>query len=151
MPRNATPTILVAPPELSPSQITALAALLAGSAITVAAEQAAVSRETVHRWLREPVFAAAYNRQRRDLWEATETRLLRLADRATTVVERALDQDGDVKAALALLKGLGLLAGSTPARGPDTPESVEDEQIKERIAVGDRALNRRLAGLGAGD
>jgi hypothetical protein len=151
MPRNATPAIPVTPPELSPSQLTALAALLTGSSVSVAAEQAAVSRETVHRWLREPVFAAAYNRQRRDLWEATETRLLRLADRATTVVERALDQDGDVKAALALLKGLGLLAGSTPARGPDTPESVEDEQIKERIAVGDRALNRMLAGLGAGD
>jgi hypothetical protein len=150
MPRNATPTILVAPPELSPSQLTALAALLAGSSITVAAEQAAVGRETVHRWLREPVFAATYNRQRRDLWEATETRLLRLADRATTVVERALDQDGDVKAALALLKGLGLLAGSAPAMGPDTPESVEDEQVAARLKVGDRTLNRVLAGLGDG-
>jgi hypothetical protein len=117
MPRHATPATggaLAAPVELSPSQLAALGALLAGSSVTAAAEQAAVSRETLHRWLREPAFAAAYKRQHRDLWEATETRLLRLAERATTIVERAIDQDGDVKAALAVLKGLGLLAGSAP-------------------------------------
>jgi hypothetical protein len=142
MPRNATPA------ALTPAQESALAALLSGASVTAAAGVAQVDRTTVHRWLREPVFQAAYNAGRADLLEATTGRLLALADRATALVESAIDDVGDVKVALAVLKGLGVLSGSTPVIGPTDAQGVEDAQVAAQLAVGDRALNRLLASVG---
>lgn len=146
MRRNATLARPTAPADLTPAQLAALGALLAGQSVTAAAGAASVDRATLYRWLKDPAFAATYNHGRADLWAATENRLLSLADRATAVVESAIDNVGDVKVALAVLRGLGLLGGSPPVFGPDTAVGVEDEQVAARLKVGDRALNRALAG-----
>jgi hypothetical protein len=122
MRRNATPAA-----DLTPSQEKALAALLAGKSVTDAATVGEVDRTTVHRWLKDDfAFQAALNRGRRDLREAMQARLMGLAEKAAECVERSITE-GDGKAALALLKGLGLLPGELPKIGSDDPADLEDK------------------------
>ena len=135
--------------KLSPSQIRALEALLAGDTVTATAKHAGVSRETVHRWWREDFeFQAAYNRARRELLETMQCRLLALADQATETVTKAIKQ-GDTKAALTLLKGLGLLPG-TPARiGTDDAHVLrQDSEIAKKEARRARKERELFANLG---
>jgi len=114
-PRNATPD-----ESLTPTQDLAIAALLAGKTITAAGE-ASVDRGTVHRWLKEDfAFQAALNRGQRELRCVAYGRLERLAEKAVDTLERALDK-GDAKAALGIVKGLGILAPSSIGSG-DAPE-----------------------------
>ena len=100
---------------LSPAQEMALAALLAGQKVTDAAMAAGVHRATIHHWLKDsdrPAFRRALDRGRRELRRAARARLLALANKATDCLEVAFTE-GDGKAALALLKGLGLLRGQS--------------------------------------
>ena len=103
--------------DLNPKQTRALQHLLAGATIQNAAQGAGVDRSTVHRWLREDwSFQAAYNRVRRELRHEVEARLSQLASVALETVADAVES-GDVRAALAVLKGLGALSGAAPALG----------------------------------
>jgi hypothetical protein len=52
-------------PELEPKQEIALTALMGDPNIKRAAEAAGVGERTLHRWLDEPVFIAAYRKARR--------------------------------------------------------------------------------------
>ena len=71
-----------------------------------------MDRVTVHRWLREDfAFQAAWNRDRRELRRAAYNRLERPAAKAANGLEKAID-GGDVKAALEIVKGMGILAPS---------------------------------------
>ena len=113
--------------ELTIPQTKALGALLAGGTVTRAAERAAVDRTTVHRWLREDWdFQAALNRGRSELQSAVEARLLLVAEQAAETVAHAV-QGGDLRAAIAVLKGLGLLAGYPPEIGDDDPDRLREE------------------------
>jgi hypothetical protein len=96
---------------LSPAQQKAVTALLGGRTVTAAAKAANVDRTTIYRWLRDPydpAFRNALDQGRQELQAALKTRLLGLANNATDCLEGAM-KAGDSKAALALLKGLGLL------------------------------------------
>lgn len=128
-------------PDLPPQQAQALAALLGGATITSAAEAAGVDRTTLHRWLREDFsFQAAYNGLRCDLRREIEARLDNVANAALGTVSAAVDA-GDVRAALAVLRGTGVFAGSCPSIGPDDPAEVEEET---ELAARERASNRLL-------
>jgi hypothetical protein len=82
MQRNATEA-RDEPSKLSPIKQQALAALLAGSTVTAAADAEGVDRTTVHRWLRSDCdIQAAMNRARRELRDATASRLYDAAQRA---------------------------------------------------------------------
>ena len=114
--------------ELPDEQQAALTALLSGQTVTAAAAAVGVARTTLHRWLREDeAFAAAYNGRRAELRDAAHARLLGLADKALAALERALDE-GDTRAAAAVLRGLGLLSGAPLAIGGDTPEGVRRDR-----------------------
>ena len=82
---------------------------------------------TVHRWLREDfAFQAAWNRDRQELHRGTFARLERLAAKAADCLEKAID-GGDVKAALMVVKGMGILARerwavATPGNWPPKPK-----------------------------
>ena len=105
----------------------ALAQLLLGKNVTEAAKAAKVDRTTVHRWLKTDFeFQAAFNRGRQELQDALQARLLQLAERAIETIEEAV-AEGDVRAALAVLKGLGLLDGRPLPLNSDDPADLERE------------------------
>lgn len=114
-----------------------MGALLSGSSVTEAAHAAGVDRTTVHRWLRDdPVFQAAYNGARRALQRELALRLEQMAAAAERVSEAI--QAGDIRASLAVLRGLGLLAGDRPHIGPENPDEVTadaDLFRRERAAI----------------
>ena len=134
MPQNTTPE------KLTAQQAGVLERLLAGDTVTAAAKAGKVDRSTVHRWLREdPEFQAAYNQRRRELQEAYAARMLSLADHAIASVEHAIT-NGDVRASMKLLDGLGLL--SPPEIGPEEVEAIQlaqSQQQNERVLAQMRA------------
>ncbi len=122
--------------ELTPQQEVVLAALLTGKTVTTAAGEAGIARQTVHRWLASDAdFIAAHNRGRRELANAHAVRLLALCGGALDVLEGAI-QGGDVKAALAVLKGAGVFAGDAARiEGSDKPDEVRDEEQRRVKAL----------------
>jgi hypothetical protein len=127
---------------LSKTQLSALEALLTGSTVTHAASEAGVARTTVHRWLRDDwVFKSELNRERREIRDAIRSQLLRAAESAVRSVSRAIDE-GDLRAAMDVLKGLGLLGSRIQIEiGEDDPEALEEEA---RIAEGEAESERKL-------
>ena len=122
---------------LTPQQIAALERLLAGETVTATAEAVGIDRSTLHRWLREDyVFQARLNQAKRELADATRARLLRVADKAAEAVGNAVDQ-GNLNAALAVLKGLGALSGMAVTPGPEDPEVLRKwaEQAQEEAEL----------------
>jgi hypothetical protein len=114
---------------LSGAQETALAALPAGGTFVKAAAEAGVSRVTVYRWVRDdPHFQAAYTAWQQEAAESARARLVKLADKAVDVVERALDRD-DEKVALKVLRGVGALR---KGRKASTRPEVLDLKIQLR-------------------
>jgi hypothetical protein len=128
-------------PALPAQQEQAIAALLTGATVTVAARRAGVARQTVHRWLSDdPAFIAEYNLARREMAEAVGQALRLLAAQAVTVLKRTLTSSKTpaavkVRAAVEVLK--------MTAAPPDGPTDVEDA----RIEVNRRVQKRKMAGL----
>ena len=90
-----------------------------------------VARETVTRWRNDnPHFAAELNKQRQLIWEASHDRLRSLAGKAVDTIEAGLDA-GDTKAAVEVLKAVGLYGQVQPPGGPVDAELVMWEQVKE--------------------
>ncbi len=112
------------PQNLTPSQEAALLSLLTGSTITAASKSAGVSRDTVHRWIRDDApFQAEYNRRRNEIRESVCQSLERLAEKAVGIVAAQIEA-GDPNAALSVLKGLGFLRGRPPAGRPELVDEV---------------------------
>jgi transcriptional regulator of acetoin/glycerol metabolism len=133
--------------DLKPGQTIALESLFTGMTVTRAAKAAGVDRTTVHRWLREDwAFQAAYNSAQRDLRREMETRLPHLAEAALETVHAAVNQ-GDVRAALAVLKGLGALPGSVTRIGAEDPAELSEEHEAAVQQNQTRRTLRRLTSL----
>jgi hypothetical protein len=132
---------------LTGQQLRVIEELVGGASIVTASRAASVDRTTVHRWLRKDYrFRAALNSLHRTFYESTRARLHRLVDDAVEVVAQQL-QRGDLRAALAVLRGTGVLTNDAPRFGPDDPREVRDDDI---IAKGQRASregDRFAAGL----
>ena len=123
MSRNATP----ADTPLRPDQLTVLELLIAGESITNAAKQAGISRESIHRWLRDDFeFQAAFNQMKRDLQEAVGAHILATSRRAAEAVDQAVAA-GDVRAALQVLRGTGMLSGDRTRVGSEDPTHLKDD------------------------
>ena len=108
------------------------------------AEKVGVDRTTVHRWLREDFeFRATLNRGKRQLLDAIDSRLLALGEGAAEVVAQAVDQ-GNVRVAMEILKGLGNLSGKRATVESDDPEELrkhgEIEQKERDSALRTREL-----------
>ncbi len=106
-------------------------AMLSGETVTAAAKTAKVNRTTVHRWLNDPDFQAALNSYRSELRDTQHHRLARLASKAIDVAEQALE-DGDLRTALAVLRGIGLLPGQAPPTGPTNADQIRYDQAEEK-------------------
>ena len=111
--------------QLKPSQLVAMEQLLGGATITDAAAAAGVGRATLHRWLTHDYeFRGRYNGQRQQQYQRIVRRLIAMSDQAASCVEAALTS-GDVKTALAVLRGVGILDGRTPRFGDDSAARLE--------------------------
>ncbi len=134
--------------SLTPQQQHAVELLMAGLTVSAVAEAVGVSRETVHRWRRQDrSFVAAMNRARRDAHEATMARLLSVWSKAADNLAAAVEQ-GDLKASLAVLRGIGMLEGEAPSIGSDDPEVLAENA--EQAAVQTRTfreMSRMLVGM----
>ena len=90
-----------------------------------------VARETVTRWGNaNPHFAAQLNRQRRLIWGNSHDRLRALASKAVDTLDAAL-QNGDARAAVEVLKAVGLYGQVQPPSGPEDAELVLWAEARE--------------------
>lgn len=107
--------------------------LLCGYSITAAA--VGLGRRTVHRWLATDFeLVAELNSRRRELREEVEAKLLALGSAATSTIAEALAK-GDVRAALAVLRGIGVLPGGAMPREECDPDELRrraDDRREER-------------------
>jgi hypothetical protein len=128
--------------ELPPAQIAALDALLSGKTAGDAAAAAGISRSTLYNWLGKDFrFQAALNRGRRDLRQALACRADQLASEAAECIARAV-RDGDVKAALEIVKRANIFAASKI--GSDNEAVLRHEEEKRQVdREADLALSRR--------
>lgn len=126
---------------LSASQETAVLALASGATQVEAAERAGVARETVCRWLQDDAeFAAALNRARKEIWDASIDRLRLLALKSTEVLANLLESDDPrirLVAAQTALKAAGLEGLPAPLGQTD----AADIRRTKRKAAQQQGLN----------
>lgn len=121
--------------KLSVEQLNAIDVLVLGKTDEETATLVGVSRETVNRWRNtNPHFAAELNRQRKESWGVNRHRLQALATKAVDAIESALD-GGDSKAAVEVLKIVGIYGGLEPPSGPVDAELVMMESAKQWAAM----------------
>ena len=121
--------------SLTPQQLQALDLLLSGLTVTAVATAVGVSRETVHRWLRDDCgFIVAMNRGKRELHDAAQSRLQSVWWKAADNLARAVDA-GNLQASLVVLRGLGELSGSCPHLDTDDPQRLRDDKARRERAV----------------
>jgi hypothetical protein len=95
----------------------------------------------MYAWLEEGrALGAAYAQWKASIAETSRTRLLMIGEAATVHIARAVKR-GDVKAALAVAKGMGLLA--PPAVGP----SIHEVTARKREAEAAKAEAEREEGV----
>jgi hypothetical protein len=140
---------------LGDEQQVAFAALRAGRSFAQAAEEADVNRTTIYRWVHgDPRFRAAYNAWKREMAESAHVRMLKLADKAVDVVERALDKD-DAKVAVRMLKHLAVMRRPKSGRTDAEGLKLQMDQRERARDLGDlRMMTKHLldkAGLSSAD
>ena len=132
--------------SLSPAQLTAVGALLAGKTVTDAATDAGVDRATLYRWRKEDfAFQAALNAGRWELRGAIFGRLDRLAAKAADCLEKAIE-GGDVKAALEVVKGMGILV-PTSIGSDDPAELAAEAEVAAKERQGTLTQRTVFAGI----
>ena len=116
---------------MSVEQLNAIDVLVQGRTDQETAETVGVARETVTRWRNDnPHFAAQLNRQRRLIWGNSHDRLWALASKAVDTLDTAL-QNGDARAAVEVLKAVGLYGQLPPPSGPEDAELVLWAEARE--------------------
>ena len=104
---------------------------MSGKTATDAAAAAGISRSTLYNWLGKDFrFQAAVNRGRRDLRRAVACRADQLAVDAAECVAAAV-REGDVKAALEILKRANIFAASKIGSDDESVLQSEEEERQE--------------------
>ena len=96
--------------NLTPRQQKAAELLAAGRSKASVAEDVDISRQQLWEWEKNVYFKSAVSRIHADLWVENAQRLRGLGTRAVDVIEKEIES-GNVKAAIALLKTIGMSNG----------------------------------------
>jgi hypothetical protein len=116
-------------------QLNAIDLLAAGKTDQKTADLLKLHRTTVTKWrLYDPVFQAALNRRRAEIWGAAADRLRSLVPKALDVLADALTtkmNSRDFKAAVAVLR-LASPAGSALTIGPTDPDEIVRQIVHDR-------------------
>ena len=127
---------------LTPQQETAVDLLATGKTVTDTAAALDLCRQTVSEWLHHhPGFQALLNSRRQQLWASMTDRLRNLLPKALDVVERELDGEDPLPAAVHVLKASGVYG--VPA--PSGPTEVEDAVIAQKQRHQDRMRRGLMA------
>ena len=121
------------PPPNEARRERALQLLLAGTAVYETARTIGVAVRTVQRWRTNPHFQAEFNRRRLELHESAQTRLHGMTHKAIDVLAKAIN-DGNLKAAIELLKIVGFKSDSVRIDTETDPEQIVRRQA-EKMAV----------------
>jgi hypothetical protein len=129
-------------------QQNAVDALAAGKNDTETAEALGVNRVTVTRWrLYHPVFQAAINARRAEIWGAGVNRLRDLVPKALDALGGLLTTGNSaarLKAAAAILQ-LARLPAAGEGIGPTDAEEIVAGLVRERIATNQAARQRGMS------
>jgi len=119
-----------------------LAKLLQGQSITDAARKVGVRRETLHTWMKQPVFLREYHDGCEKLRHEIESKIIMMANKATSVIDQALDA-GNTKAALDILK---LVNRGRPEidLSKHQSDAEVDRMIQEKIEPGRIVMGKRI-------
>ena len=121
--------------QLAPEQETAIDLILAGQSDREVTAVVNRSRQTICEWRHNPVFVAALNTRRMEIWGHSVDRLRQLLPKAIDVLEGALDK-GDVRTAWRVVELASLREGTglgPSAIGPTSPEGVASAQFIESL------------------
>ena len=151
--------------RLTAPQAAAVELVALGKNDTDTAKAAGVTRQTVNGWRNhDPVFMAAVNARRRELWEETHDRLRGLAVKALDVLAGALEADpatalpaavqvlkalkiyGTVDAPMGPTSALGVLADRARANAQEILAAMPPDLDPLEAILGERAELARLAG-----
>ena len=114
--------------QLTIKQKQALELLLTGASLTEVAEKVGVARQTVSVWHnRDTRFIAELNRRRKELWVSNQDKLRQLVSDAVDVLADEMhgtDLHLRHKAAVAVLKAVGLSGADLTPRGEDNPLAI---------------------------
>jgi|GEM_PF-2114584 len=114
--------------QLPVEQQMAIELLLQGKTVTQTARMAGIARRTVYNWLKKnAAFTAIYNQWLDEMKEGCRARMLMLAGKAASAVEKALEA-GDAKSGMLLLKEMGMLAST-----PDRPTEERDVRKQRKV------------------
>jgi hypothetical protein len=143
-------------PELNDKQLAAVDALTVGATDQEAADQSGVHRVTVTNWRnRNPVFQAALNARRAELWSTSLDRLRSMLPKALDRVEEEImggDAPQGLRAALKVLEiaGMGTAGGSHYGSRGVSPEDPEAMIAAKAKAKRPSPLDELLADLSDG-
>jgi len=116
---------------LTPPQRTALVALVGGMSQIEAANEAGVSRWTLHRWLRDDTdFQAAFNAWQQDALATAQNQLRAAMQEAVSTVLDAIERRNDANLAWKLLQSQG--ATAPPRPGASDAAELKRQQALER-------------------
>jgi len=119
---------------LSVEQQNAIEFLIQGRSDRSVAEAIGVNRSTIWEWRKNPIFVAALNKQRNDMWKESRERLKTLASFALDTIERQLaNDDGRIAldASKLILKSNRLLGETDlPLSRLEDPRAILFDQLK---------------------
>jgi len=119
--------------HLSVQQQNAIDLLASGAGVVKVAEALSINRHTITRWkMKNPIFIAALNSKRKELWSEAHERLRAMVSKAMDVMEQALE-DGDGKVAVEVIKAVGIYGSVGAPKGSTSTDEVMT-QLAEQYA-----------------
>jgi transcriptional regulator with XRE-family HTH domain len=101
--------------KITIEQLNAIDLLVQGLSDREVAEKVGVARETVTRWRNEnPEFRVALYQRRKEIWGNACEKLRALVTDAVNVLEREIKEEGNLRAAIEVLKAVGLYGNIEP-------------------------------------
>lgn len=136
--------------RLSDAQHQAIDFIIAGRSFTDVATELGVHRATLYRWNNEPLFRAALEERRHEVWSGSLDRLRVLVGKACDVITEALEDPKHpdrTRVALEIIKQSGGLSQLTPG-AVALPPTAEDIALTHHEAK-DRRGSRRMSSSSA--
>lgn len=118
---------------LSAKQLRAIPFILMADSIDGAAKDAKIGRDTINRWLKQPLFKNTIEEKRQELFEAGLNRLQAATDKAARTIIALLDSDDETTQRLSAKDILNFAL-----------KAIETQDLEERIERIEELLEKRL-------